>query len=172
MITANYMINIDTLTDAQADNILRTVMKAADFNADAALPATVDTREVLSDAIQQIHPSVNSSTKDIKEIPAGELIKQALHIFAADPDYCGFLSPEQLIHQSESRVITRDFAFDPISFVSATSLCLVVLSTYIDIKRDVNGRWTFEMKVNPVGEKVKVALIDLAKSLVSILPKS
>jgi hypothetical protein len=65
----------------------------------------------------------------------------------------------------------RDFAVDPISLMGTTSLALLVLTTYINLERDADGRWTFHLRIKPVSDQLKIQIVKLATTLISVLPK-
>ncbi|MGH8626968.1 MAG: hypothetical protein ACREYC_17475, partial [Gammaproteobacteria bacterium] len=67
---------------------------------------------------------------------------------------------------------TRDFAVDPISLIGITSLALLVLSTYVNLERDADGQWTFQLRIKPQSEKLKAGIIELAKKVIPVLPRN
>lgn len=96
--------------------------------------------------------------------PEGDPALQALRVLAADSDYRGL--PLDTFKASQ-----RDFAVDPIQLMSAGSLALVVLSTYVDLKRTQDGKWSFHFRVKPQSDAIKTAILELAKQIATRLPR-
>src|SRR5207245_2435161 len=97
-----------------------------------------------------------------------QLTRQSLHVLAADPAF-GRLVPDASKSSLASGEPARDFAVDPIAFIGATSLALMVLNTYVDLKRDADGRWTFHLRIKPASDKLRTQIVKLATTLISVL---
>lgn len=154
--------DIDTLSENDAEGLLRRVLKATNLKLGGEPGASAATRQALLEGLQHIDVPVR-----VRERPAADtldqLTRQTLRVLAEDPAY-GQLAPDAPAQA------TKDFAVDPISLIGITSLALLTLSTYVNLERDADGRWTFQLRINPVSEKLKAEIIELAKRLVSVLP--
>jgi hypothetical protein len=89
----------------------------------------------------------------------------ALAVVASDDDLKG------LIERAEHGAPPKDFGVDPIQLLNSASLALIVLSLYLDIERDKNGRVSVKFGIKPVSDKVKSKLLDLIGSVARSLPK-
>jgi hypothetical protein len=163
------MAYLPQISEADADRALRRVMFAANLKPGGEPPASIETRRSLLEAFQHIETPVVSEHEPVP-IAVDQLTRQALRVLAEDPAF-GQLVPGAPSSGSASGQPPRDFAVDPIALIGTTSLALLVLSTYINLERDSDGRWTFHLRINPVSDKLKTQIIKLATSLISVLPK-
>jgi hypothetical protein len=155
---------VEALTSEQADQLLRQVFRNADLNMEQAPATTVATREAMLEAIESIEPGA-APLPDGENVP--EIIKQSLQVIAFDPILSSFITDKELNDVTEK---PKHFGIDATSFLSTTTLALVVLSTYINIKRNSDGKWTFQFRIKNSSEGLKTELIKLAKKLISLLP--
>lgn len=158
--------DIDALSESDADRLLRQAIAVANLNSDGEPEASAQTREALVAAVQDSGATVDQGV-DGDAADADALTRQALRVLAEDPAY-GQLSPDA---GSARRGPTKDFAVDPLAFIGITSLALIVVNTYLKIERDADGKWTFQLSITPASEKLKLQVVELAKRLVSFLPK-
>jgi hypothetical protein len=149
----------------EAERLLRRVLKATNLKPGGEPPASAETRRSLLESLQRIDAQVAPETEPVPD-PLDQLIRQTLHVLAEDPVY-GQLAPDARGTPAQP---SRDFAVDPVSLMGITSLALLVLSTYVNLERDADGRWTFQLRITPQSEKLKGGLIELAKKLIPVLP--
>jgi len=111
----------------------------------------------------QIHDALEN--EDLSETLAStEPAAAALAVLQNDPDLRDLL---------DGRVPgdrPRDFATLP-ELLTVTSAALIVLSTYVEFERDKDGRWKFRFLIKPQTDKMKSAIVDLARSVGGVLPK-
>jgi hypothetical protein len=161
--------DIEALSERDAERLLRRVLKAANLKPGGEPAASAETRQLLLEGLQRIDASVASEPESAPDI-LDQLTRQTLRVLAEDPAY-GQLAPDASSPRSSPAQPARDFAVDPISFIGMTSLALLVLSTYVNLERDADGRWTFQMRIKPQTEKLKSGIIELAKKLIPVLPR-
>ena len=150
-------VDIKTLSGKEADHLLRTVFRSAGLQTSDALPLTAETKQILLNYPTQLQePDSND-----------EVTTLSLQILSEDPLLADFVHDEQL-HVSTGK--PKHFSADSISLISATTLALVVLSTYVHIKRNSDGKWSFEFKVQNSSESLKTEIIKLIQKLITILP--
>ncbi len=162
--------DIDSLSETDAERLLRRVLRASNLKPGGEPAASAETRQSLFESLQRIDQPVAFESEPLADA-LDLLTKQALRVLAEDPVYAQ-LAPDVSTSGSSLARPARDFAVDPIEFIGATSLALLVLSSYVDLKRDVDGRWTFHLRIKPASEKVKAQIIELAKRLIPVLPQN
>jgi len=160
-------IDIDALSERDAERLLRRVLKATNLRPGGEPAASVETRLLLLEGLQAIDASVASEPEPVSDA-LDQLTRQTLRVLAEDPAY-GQLVPNTPSSHSAPAEPGRDFAVDPISLIGITSLALLVLSTYVNLERDADGRWTFQLRIKPQSEKLKGGVIELAKKLIPVL---
>ena len=152
-----------------AETILRGILYETHANvAEASYLASDGARESLVKALVHGLPVADADTTTIGA-DAGDVAGQALRVLAADPAYQRVLQPEQSSPGSHSHRNDRDFAVDPISFVSAVTLALVVLNLYVNLERDKKGRWTFQFRVRPASRAIQLELAKLVRVILEQL---
>lgn len=161
--------DIDALSEADAERVLRRVMFAANLNLGSEPAVSTETRQSLLEAFQHIETPV-ASEPEPAPTAVDQLTRQTLRVLAKDPAF-GQLVPDASSSGSAPGQPARDFAVDPISLIGITSLALLVLSTYVNVERDPYGRWTFHLRIKPVSDKLKTEIIKLATCLISVLPE-
>lgn len=161
--------NIDALSEGDAERLLRRVLKASNLKPGSEPAASALTRQSLLESLQNIDQRIASEPEPIADA-LDQLTRQALRVLAEDSVYAQ-LVPDAPTSSSSQALPARDFAVDPLGFIGATSLALLVLSSYVDLKRDADGRWTFHLRINPTSDKLKAQIIELAKRLIPVLPK-
>ena len=160
--------DIDALSEEDAERLLRNMVRAANLKPGDESAASPETRQALLEGLERLDLPVDSKPGPTKGARPGP-IRQALRVLAEDPAY-GQLVTDAPNSRGASVQSPRDFGVDPIAFIGTTSLALLVLSTYVDLKRDADGRWTFHLRIGPQSDKLKAQIIALAKSLISALP--
>ncbi|GAA3339801.1 hypothetical protein GCM10020358_24880 [Amorphoplanes nipponensis] len=98
-----------------------------------------------------------------------DIAGQALSVLAADPAYRRAVNAVRSGSGGGVRSHDRDFAVDPISFVSAATLALVVLNMYVKLERDKNGQWIFEFRLNPASKAIQAELLKLMRALLELV---
>lgn len=159
---------IDSLRADQAERLLRQVLNDAEITAGDELPVTHETRQALLEGLQEYNE--NSQEPFLSSGQQGELTKQSLKVLLLDPAFNDYLV-EKPQREKQRSAIPRHFDVDVTSFLTTTTLALVVLSTYIDIKKDGKGQWTFHFRINSSNNALKVELIKLIKRLIPSLPE-
>lgn len=162
--------DIDALSEKEAERLLRRVLKAANLRPGREPAASVETRQLLVEGLQPIDASVASEPESAPDA-LDQLTRQTLRVLAEDLAY-GQLVPDAPSSRSAPAQPTRDFAVDPISLIGITSLALLVLSTYVNLERDADGQWTFQLRIKPQSEKLKAGIIELAKKVIPVLPRN
>jgi hypothetical protein len=160
--------DIDALSEKDAERLLRRVLKATNLKPGGEPAASAETRQSLLESLQPIDTTVASEPEPVSDA-LDQLTRQTLRVLAEDPAY-GQLVPDAPSSRSAPAQPARDFAVDPISLIGITSLALLVLSTYVNLERDADGRWTFQLRIKPQSEKLKAGIIELAKRLIPVLP--
>jgi len=94
---------------------------------------------------------------------ATDLTAAALTVLESDPDLTG------LLDGSVSVEAPRDFSTLP-EILTATTAAMLVLSSYVELERDKSGRWKFRFIIKPQTDKMKTAILGLARSVTRILP--
>jgi hypothetical protein len=163
-------VDIDDLEERDAEQLLRRVLYTSGLSSQEQLPVlTDDLRDSLATAADELeYQLVDPAVDENHETP--ELAKQALRVLADDPVYRPFLSAGSTPPASASGA--RDFAVDPITLVGVSTLCLVVINTYVHIERSASGKWTFEFKIKPASKALQAELLKLINSIVGATPKS
>jgi len=125
---------------------------------------------ISSDNQQNLTGTVLSEALEVlvvnEDLPTLE--KQALMVLAMDPLMEDMFLPEIMPQKSKKPV---DFGVDFNSVITTTTLAMVVLSTYIHVKRDSDGKWSFEFRIKNSSENLKKELIKLAQKLITLLPE-
>lgn len=161
--------DIDALSEKEAERLLRRVVKATNLKPGREPAASGETRKLLLDGLRPIDASI-ASEPESRSDALDQLTRQVLRVLAEDVAY-GQLVPDVASSDKAPDQPARDFAVDPISLIGITSLALLVLSTYVNLERDADGRWTFQMRINPQSDKLKTGIVELAKRLISALPQ-
>lgn len=142
---------LNELNNVQAERLLRQVVTDAALDVFSVLDKPEMTPEILAEAF-----GTQTDDSDV------DIDKQALTVLNHDPVMDHFLSPEDL---QKAKQKPLNFNLDPNSLITTTTLALVVLSTYIHIKKDASGKWTFEFRLKNSSEGLKKELIKLAQRL-------
>ncbi len=161
--------DIDALSEGDAERLLRRVLKASNLRPGGEPAASAGTRQSLLESLQLIDQPVAPEPEPVADA-VNQLTKQALRVLAEDSVYSQLVPDAPASNSTQARP-ARDFAVDPIAFIGATSLALLVLSSYVDLKRDGDGRWTFHIRIKPTSDKLKAQIIELAKRLIPVLPQ-
>jgi hypothetical protein len=125
--------------------------------------SSVGTPEPTSDIRNKIAEALIDEPEDSASPPALDPTAAALAVLENDPDLTG------LLNGSISGERPRDFSTLP-EVLTATTAAMLVLSSYVEIERDKNGRWTFRFIVKPQTDKLKIAILELARSVMRIPP--
>lgn len=144
----------------QADNSvpiqrLREAIAAAGFTNAGLIEATPESRSQLEEALA----AEGSAPEDSAQDPA----TAALALLESDPALAPFLNG------TVKRPKPKDFASLP-EVLTMTTAALIVLSAYVEVERDKQGRWRFHFIVKPQTDKMKTAMFALIRSLVGNLP--
>ena len=162
--------NVDALSEKDAEDLLRSVVKVTNLKPGGEPAASAATRQALLEGLQHMDAPVPSEPEPAAAT-LDQLTRQTLRVLAEDPAF-GQLVPDAPSSRSAPGQPARDFAVDPIALIGATSLALLVLSTYVNVERDRDGRWTFHLRIKPVSDKLKTQIIKLATRLIPVLPKT
>lgn len=140
---------IETLDETQSRNLLDHVVNQSGLD---------DSTEISQEALMAILKELQATEPD--EPALADPSKQALVLIANDP----LLRPALTESAPGPNIKPKQFFIDPISILSASALAMVVLNSYLHIKKDKEG-WTFEFKVKPSSDGIKKELLKLVKSL-------
>lgn len=155
--------DIEQLDSSAAQKLLWKIVKNAEIIDEELPDASILLKE---NFVEGLYNTDFLAEKDVTGTGDMDVSRQALRVLMADDVYKqffgGFTEPKP--------EIPKNYLTDPISIISATSLALMVLSTYVHIKRDKDGKWTFEFKIMPASNKLKLELISLIKKITSVLP--
>lgn len=152
---------VSQLSPEEAELLLRNVLKSTALYqvSDQTRPAPSEQlfEDLLRHHAQLAGPTAQTSGEDLG------IAQQALMVLAADEAFEDYVSnPERYAGDEKP----SSFSIDPVSILSLTTLAMVVLSTYLNIKKDKDG-WTFELKITPLSDKLKKELLSLIKKLTS-----
>jgi hypothetical protein len=125
--------DIGALSETDAERLLRRVLKATNLKPSGEPTASAETRQSLLEGLQRINARV-ASEPEPGPSALDQLTKQALRVLAEDPVYGRLGSDEPGSHGKRDQP-ARDLSVDPVGFIGATSLALLVLNTYVDLNR-------------------------------------
>ncbi len=142
---------IDELSDGDAVRVLNTIAQMRLRSGAAAVDWTDQSREALQEA--------SDMTPDDATAGEGELAREALRVLAQDEELRPGL--EGLIAGSQPA------KFGVGATVATVTAVLVVLQSYVEVKRDKDGNWSFHFKKEPTEDSI---IAPLVKKLLSWLP--
>jgi hypothetical protein len=155
-------LDLDGLDARASDRLLRRTLVASGFSLSGQPAADADTRARLEQALE----TLEGAPGEIPEASDPDVTLPALRVLAADPDL------RQILENEPRREQPKDFAIDPISLASSVTLALLVLSAYVDVRRDSEGRWSFHFRIRPQSDALKGQLIKLARAVLPKLPSA
>lgn len=154
-------LNVEALSEDDAEQTLRHVLHAARAEAKAVLPADMDTRSKLTEAL---HEFDGSSPKDVFD---GAIAQETLLLFQKDP-------ARQILRTDVTdgkRHARSDFSGSAFEYLEGTTLALIALSTYVRIEKKETGGWHFVFEVRPQTDALKQAFVKLVSGLIANLPR-
>ncbi|GAA2606325.1 hypothetical protein [Paractinoplanes durhamensis] len=152
---------------SSAEEVLRQVLYESHQDVDEASQLASDAaRQSLVDGLLRGLPVADTDTAATDAV---DIASQSLRVLASDPAYHRVVNALRSGSGGGGRRQDRDFAFDPISFVSVVTLALVVLNMYVKLERDKNGQWTFEFRLNPASRAIQLELIKLMRALLELV---
>ena len=142
---------IDELSDADALRILNTIAQMRLRTGAAEVDWTDDAREALQVA--------SGMTPDDVTAGEGELARETLRVLAQDEEFRPGI--QGLIEGPQPARL------GVVATVATVTAVLAVLQSYVEIKRDKDGKWSFHFKKEPTEDSI---LAPLVKKLLSWLP--
>ncbi|WPU97039.1 hypothetical protein SNE25_16070 [Mucilaginibacter sabulilitoris] len=152
---------VSQLSPDQAELLLRKVLKSTALYQVSDQTRPAPSKQLFEDLLRHYAPP-SGSTEQASDEDLG-IAKQALMVLAADDAFEDYvINPERYAGEEKP----TSFSIDPVSILSLTTLAMVVLSTYLNIKKDKDG-WSFELKITPLSDKLKKELFSLIKKITS-----
>jgi len=155
---------IDKLDRPGAEALLKSIIRNAELFDEEILSPNILKKEIFIEGIN--NSDIFKEFNDLK-IDESDVNQQALKVLITDDDYNGFFNG----YEEPPRELPQNYSFDPQTVITSTTLCLIVLSTYVHLKKDKDGKWTFEFKIMPASNSLKMELLKLIKKLTSGLPE-
>lgn len=147
------------MTDANQDKAkmrkLREAIAAAGFTQAGLLEPTAETRAHLAEALAAAGGAETAATLDP--------VSAAMAVLENDPELTPALSGKV------TRKQPKDFSTLP-EVLTMSAATMIVLSSYVELERDKQGRWQFKFIVKPQTEKMKEAIFALIRSTIGALP--
>jgi hypothetical protein len=142
--------NDSTRANRRAANLLRTYVAAAQLT--EAPAADQETREALAEALNWEFPDLAEPSPDADPVQA------ALDVIENDPDL------QERIRDPRFQERATDFSSHG-ELLGQSVLVMMVLSTYIALERDKEGKWLFKFRLTPQSTTLKKAILNLVKAI-------
>jgi hypothetical protein len=155
-------LDLDGLDARASDRLLRRTLVVSGFSLSGQPAANADTRARLEQALE----TLEQLPAQIPEAPDPDVTLPTLRVLAADPDL------RRILEDEPRRELPKDFATDPIMLVGSVTLALLVLSAYVDVRRDGKGRWSFHFRIRPQSDALKGKLVELVRAILPKLPRA
>lgn len=158
--------DLNNLDDQQATNLLSIVLE----NAGLMNPASI-TQNISKEALQNVSQQMESEIKDTTSENHTDMLpaRQALNLIYTDPLLRSTLQNIEITKLNFYEK-PKQFNIDITTAFGGVTLAMILLSTYVNVERDKEGKWNFQFKIKPSSDSIKRELINLLKSLINTNP--